>query len=180
MNFPSLCRLVRLVFTTGACFLSGVTTSKTAPAETDGQVAARETALELAGGFTNDGYKIRDGHWSGELKPGASQIVTVNLYAGNQYYFSLGVTDKAKKVAVIVYDETGKPVPEEQFFQDKLRAAAGVSPVASGPSTSASRSWMATPQIFACCTPINDGPSENCRGLTQWSLESRSSYPYGF
>ena len=104
-----------------------------APAETDGQVAAREVALELAGGFTNDGYKIRDGHWSGELKPSATQTLTVNLYAGNQYYFSLGATDKAKKVSVVVYDETGKSVPEEQFFQDKQRAAAGVSPVASGP-----------------------------------------------
>ena len=93
----------------------------------------REVALELAGGFTNDGYKIRDGHWSGELKSGAPQVLQVNLYAGNQYYFSLGTTDKAKKVAVVVYDETGKPVPEEQFFQDKQRAAAGVSPVASGP-----------------------------------------------
>ena len=107
--------------------------AKAAPTETDGQVASREIALELAGGFTNDGYKIRDSHWTGELKPGAPQILTVNLYAGNQYYFSLGSTDKAKKVAVVVYDETGQPVPEEQFFQDKQRAAAGVSPVASGP-----------------------------------------------
>lgn len=101
--------------------------------ETDGQVASREAALELAGAFTNDGYKIRDGHWTGELQADKAQILKVNLYAGNQYYFSLGATDKAKKVAVAVYDEAGKPVPEEQFFQDKQRAAAGVSPVASGP-----------------------------------------------
>ena len=105
-----------------------------APAETDGQVAAREAALELAGAFTNDGYKIRDGHWFGELKPAAAaQLITVNLYAGNQYYFSLAATEKAKKVSVVVYDEAGKQVPEEQFFQDNHRAAAGVSPVASGP-----------------------------------------------
>ena len=97
------------------------------------QVAARETALELAGAFVNDGYKIRDGHWSGVLQPKAAQLVTVNLYAGNQYYFSIGYTDKAKKVSVVVYDETGKMVEGEEFFQDKLRAAAGVSPVASGP-----------------------------------------------
>ncbi len=104
-----------------------------ATAESDGQVAARETALELAGGFTNDGYKIRDGHWAGQLKADAAQILTVNLYAGNQYYFSLGATAKAQKVSVVVYDETGKQVEEEQFFSDKSRAAAGVSPVASGP-----------------------------------------------
>lgn len=104
-----------------------------AAAETDGQVAARETALELAGAFTNDGYKIRDGHWSGQIEPGKGQVLTVNLYAGNQYYFTLGYTDKAKKATVVVYDETGKPVEGEEFFQDKTRAAAGVSPVVSGP-----------------------------------------------
>ena len=104
-----------------------------APAESDGQVAAREVALEMAGAFTNDGYKIRDGHWAGQLKPHAAQIVTVNLYAGNQYYFSLGSTEKAKKVSVTVFDETGKQVGDELFFSDRWRAAAGVSPVASGP-----------------------------------------------
>ena len=104
-----------------------------APAESDGVVAARETALELAGSFTNDGYKLRDGHWSGQLQPHAAQVVTVNLYAGNQYYFSLGATDKSKKLAVTVYDETGHQVGDEQFFQEKNRAAAGVSLVASGP-----------------------------------------------
>ncbi len=104
-----------------------------APAENDGQVAARETALELAGSFTNDGYKLRDGHWTGQLQPHTAQLVTVNLYAGNQYYFSLGSTDKARKLAVTVYDETGHQVGDEQFFQEKNRAAAGVSLIASGP-----------------------------------------------
>ena len=122
------CALVGVV----VAALFAATVAQAAP-ETDGQVASREAALELAGAFTNDGYKIRDGHWTGELQVDKAQVLKVNLYAGNQYYFSLGATDKAKKVVVIVYDETGKPVPEEQFFQDKQRAAAGVSPVASGP-----------------------------------------------
>jgi hypothetical protein len=114
--------------------LGGVSRLLAAP-ESEGEVAAREVALELAGAFSNDGYKIRDGHWSGTLQPKAAQVITVNLYAGNQYYFSLGSTDKAKKVAVSVFDETGKPVAGEEFFQEpeKFRAAAGVSPVASGP-----------------------------------------------
>ncbi len=103
--------------------------------ESEGQVAARETALEMAGAFSNDGYKIRDGHWAGTFQPHEAKVVVVNLYAGNQYYFSLGASDKAKKVSVIVYDEAGKKVADEQDFQDpdKIRAAAGVSPVASGP-----------------------------------------------
>ena len=106
----------------------------TAP-EKEGEVSAREIALEMAGGFSNEGYKIRDGHWAGTLQPHETKIVTVNLYAGNQYYFSLGASEKAKKVSVTVYDETGKPVEGEELFQDadKTRAAAGVSAVASGP-----------------------------------------------
>ncbi len=104
-----------------------------APPETDGQVASREVALEMAGAFSNDGYKIRDGHWAGILQVKKPQIITVNLYAGNQYYFSLGATDKARKVAVSVFDETGKPVAGEQFDREVVRAAAGVSPEVSGP-----------------------------------------------
>ena len=78
-------------------------------AETDEEVAAREVALELAGAFSNDGFKIRDGHWSGSLAPGESKIIAVNLYAGNQYWFSAGATEKAKKLTVDVFDETGCP-----------------------------------------------------------------------
>ena len=127
--FP-LVRRVACVLLASACLLPA---PRLRAAETDGQVAAREVALELAGAFSNDGYKIRDGHWAGVLQPGKPQVITVNLYAGNQYYFSLGATDKAKKVAVVVFDENGKPVPEEQYHQEAVRAAAGVSAIASGP-----------------------------------------------
>ena len=33
-------------------------------AESDKEVEARNVAMELAGAFSNDGFKIRDGHWS--------------------------------------------------------------------------------------------------------------------
>ena len=130
-------RLLRLVVL-GFCAafpLGGMVARAAVTPESEGEVAARETALEMAGAFSNDGYKIRDGHWAGKLQPRETKVVTVNLYAGNQYYFSLGASDKAKKVLVTVYDEAGKVVADETIFQDpdKVRAAAGVSPVASGP-----------------------------------------------
>ncbi len=135
MKRPSS-RIPRLVLAATACLLllseTGVRRTASA-AESEGQVESREVALEMAGGFSNDGYKIRDGHWSGRLQPNEPQRVVVNLYAGNQYWFSLGATDKSKKVSVTVFDETGKQVEAEEFFQDTKRAAAGVSPVASGP-----------------------------------------------
>jgi hypothetical protein len=66
-------------------------------AETDQEVAARAVALELAGAFANDGFKLRDGHWAGTLAPGESKIIAVNLYAGNEYWFSAGATRRQKK-----------------------------------------------------------------------------------
>ena len=98
----------------------------------DDRVAARHVALEMAGAWGNDGFKARDGFWSGSLAKGESKIVQVNLYAGNQYWFTLGATENAKKVSVTVFDETGKPVSGERL-QQAHRAAASFSPTTSGP-----------------------------------------------
>lgn len=99
--------------------------------ESDNQVAARKAALDLAGAFTNEGFKMRDGHWSGTIKPRDHALIAVNLYAGNQYWFSVGATDAAKKLGVNVYDETGKLVQTEAYNEAE-KAAAGFSPTSSG------------------------------------------------
>jgi hypothetical protein len=100
-------------------------------AETDQEVAARQVALELAGAFTNDGFKLRDGHWAGILAPNEGRFIAVNLYAGNEYWFSAGATEKAKKLAVDVFDETGAPVTTETF-NSGTKAAAGLAVSNSG------------------------------------------------
>jgi len=102
-----------------------------AHAQTDAEVRARKDALELAGAFANDGFKIRDGHWCGIVKPHDRTFVAVNLYTGNQYWFSAGATEPVKKIAVSVYDETGKQVTTEAYDNGD-KAAAGFSPVNSG------------------------------------------------
>lgn len=101
-------------------------------AATDAEVEARRTALELAGAFSNDGFKLRDGVQMGTLEPGKPLLVQVNLYAGNEYWFSLAASGKAKKVAVTVFDEAGRKIDAEQY-QEGVTAAAGFSPDASGP-----------------------------------------------
>lgn len=101
-------------------------------AATDAEIEARRVALELAGAFSNDGFKLRDGVLTGSLETGKGRIIQVNLYAGNRYWFALGATNKAKKLAVTIYDETGKPV-ESEPYQEGATAAAGFSPEASGP-----------------------------------------------
>ena len=102
-----------------------------ARAETDTEVQARKAALDVAGAFANDGFKVRDGHWCGQVKPHDHALVAVNLYAGNQYWFSAGATAPAKKIAVSVYDETGKRVTTEGYDSGE-KAAAGFAPANSG------------------------------------------------
>ena len=99
-------------------------------AETDAEVRARKDALDVAGAFSNDGFKIRDGHWCGVVKPHEHALVAVNLYAGNQYWFS-AATAEAAKIAVSVYDESGKQVTTESYNNGE-KAAAGFSPANSG------------------------------------------------
>jgi hypothetical protein len=99
--------------------------------ESDAEVAARKAALDLAGAFSNEGFKMRDGHWSGTIKPKEHALIAVNLYAGNQYWFSVGATEPAKKISVNVYDETGKLVQTEDYNEGD-KAAAGFSPTSSG------------------------------------------------
>ena len=105
--------------------------SGTARADTDAEVQARKDALDVAAAFSNDGFKIRDGHWCAIVKPHDHSLVAVNLYAGNQYWFSVGATEPAKKIAVSVYDETGKQVTTESYDNGE-KAAAGFAPSSSG------------------------------------------------
>src|SRR5690349_6746177 len=100
-------------------------------ADTDREVEAHKTVLDLAGAFANDGFKMRDGHWTGPLKQKENALVAVNLYAGNQYWFSVGAIEPAKRIEVAVYDETGNRVTTEEF-NDGEKAAAGFTPTNSG------------------------------------------------
>ncbi len=100
-------------------------------AETDEQTRARKAATDVAGAFANDGFKTRDGFWVGTIKRGERTLVAVNLYAGNQYWFSAGASDQAKRIAVNVFDETGRQVTTEPYNAEG-KAAAGFSPGSSG------------------------------------------------
>ena len=100
-------------------------------AETDQEVAAREQALDVAGAFSNDGFKIRDGHWSGSFVGHEKKIFAVNLYAGNQYWFSVGTTGATKNLTVDIFNETGASVASDKFHADG-KAAAGFSAANSG------------------------------------------------
>jgi hypothetical protein len=100
-------------------------------AQTDEEVEAHKLVLDLTGAFSNDGFKLRDGHWTGTIKPQERVLIAVNLYAGNQYWFSAAANAKAKKISVDVFDETGKPMVTESYNSGD-KASAGFSPTNSG------------------------------------------------
>jgi hypothetical protein len=116
--------------------------------ETDSQVEARRVALDLAGAFSNDGFKLRDGHWSGPVKKGEQALVAVNLYAGNQYWFSVGASPTAKKFTVQLFDENGQPLTTEAY-EDEEKAAAGFAPTISG-------------QYFVAISAVDNDASTYC------------------
>lgn len=98
---------------------------------TDAVAPARSAALQLAGAFSNDGYKIRDGYYFGTIEAGKSVVIEVNLFAGNEYWFCAAGLAPARKLAVTVFDEEGKPV-EQQSYGEDANAAAGVVAAVSG------------------------------------------------
>ena len=100
-------------------------------AQTDDEVEAHRWVLDLTGAFSNEGFKLRDGFWTGQIKPAERAVIAVNLYAGNEYWFSAAANSKAKKIAVDLYDESGKPLVTE-IYNEGDRAAAGFSPTTSG------------------------------------------------
>ena len=118
--------------TLGILLLSAsILTAQEAAPDSREHATARSKVLEIASAFANDGFKIRDGYWSGVLEPGKPQLLEVNLFAGNAYWFSAAAPAPAGKLSVAIFDENGCPV-EGQVYQDGSAAAAGVRPDASG------------------------------------------------
>ena len=103
-----------------------------APTETpETDISARSRALDLAGAFSNDGYKIRDGFWKGALEPDRPKFLEVNLFSGNEYWFSGAAVPPARQIGIQIYDAKGQPV-KIQTYEDGPVAAAGFVPEESG------------------------------------------------
>lgn len=109
---------------------AGLLAAQEVPPPVD-SVTARSRALDLAGAFANEGYKIRDGFWSGVVEAGKPQFLQVNLFAGNEYWFSAATASPNTKLSVTLFDENGAPL-EGEIFQDGSTAAAGLVADASG------------------------------------------------
>ncbi len=101
------------------------------PAADEIQIALRARLLDFAGALGNEGFKVRDGYWSGALDSGKIRRVSVNLFAGNQYWFCAAVPEDARGLKIAVFDPAGKPVVSVPHKAPGL-AAAGVTAEATG------------------------------------------------
>lgn len=100
-----------------------------APPESD----AWRRALELASAFSNDGFRIRDGHWFGRLETGAgSKVLETNLYAGNTYWFCAATRNTQSVVTLSVHDALGAVLAVEPSLEEG-RSAVAFAPEISGP-----------------------------------------------
>jgi len=124
-------RIIRILVTAAVSSAAFAQDPSPPQPPTESDLSARSKALELAGAFSNDGYKIRDGYWPGEIEPDRAQFLEVNLFAGNEYWFSAAVTSPGRKITVSVLNEKGKPV-DYQPYEDGQVAAAGFVPEVSG------------------------------------------------
>jgi len=97
---------------------------------------SRRLALETAGAFENDGFRIRDVEWSGTLSKGVPVFLQVTLFAGEDYWFVAASPTSGADLRVTVYDAFGKPVKGELWHSaanaQGTRSAAGVAPTQSG------------------------------------------------
>jgi len=123
----SLGKIVSAVFLTGICV-----GSRCFSLEAEAEVKARADALKVAGAFSKDGFKVRDGHWCSRIEVNESKVIQVNLFAGNQYWFAAAAVGRARRIAVAVFDEKGDVATTEPY-ENNTQAAAGFAPQISGP-----------------------------------------------
>ena len=101
------------------------------PASDDAAVTCRRAALELAGAWTNDGFRLREWTWTGVLPAGKPALARVTLVAGNRYWFSTATNAASTNLSIAIYADNGIPIDASNYLEGPL-AASGFSPRVSG------------------------------------------------
>lgn len=91
----------------------------------------RPALYDLAGALGNEGFKVRDGVWSGVLQGGKPQRLALNLFAGNQYWFCAASSAPGESPSIMLRDPSGQAVDLVPFKRDRV-SAAGVTAGATG------------------------------------------------
>ncbi len=101
------------------------------PAAAEPAPGLRPALYDLAGALGNEGFKVRDGVWSGILQDGKPRHVALNLFAGNQYWFCAASSAPGESPSITLRDPSGQAVDLVPFKRDKV-SAAGVTAGATG------------------------------------------------
>ena len=97
----------------------------------DAVITCHRAAFDLAGAWTNDGFRLRAQQWVGTLPAGKPALARVNLLAGNRYWFTAATNAASTTLSLTIYSDSGAPVTSDNY-QDGPVAAAGFAPPASG------------------------------------------------
>jgi hypothetical protein len=70
-----------------------------------------------------DSYTLRESWWNGFLKQGEIKVIKHQLYARNEYWFWIGLSDVAAKVSINIYDMKGRLVEAESWKKGHVAGA---------------------------------------------------------
>ena len=103
-----------------------------APPEIDElKLIAQQAALPYLGG--ENPFILREANWSGEVEPGKSRLVQVQLFKRNDYHFWIAVPDRNAVVSLNLYNGKGELLETKDFRYDSTNLASLVaSPAETG------------------------------------------------
>jgi len=119
---------MKLVLLCLACLASLASAQK--PAKTDAAAPGlRPRLYDVAAALGNDGFKVRDGAWSGVLQGEKPRRLAVNLFAGNQYWFCAASSASGETPSIVLRDPSGRELEPVAFNKDGVVAAGVTAPV---------------------------------------------------
>ena len=80
---------------------------------------ALSIAFEAAVPYIEQGFEVREDHWSGEIPSGQAKLVRHQLFRGNEYWFWGGTSFDDCEVLVEIFDKEGVAVGLETFSKGK-------------------------------------------------------------
>lgn len=120
-----------LSFFLAAVFIVSGQTPGVADPGTTPQPTLQARLYDTAGALGNEGFKLRDGAWSGMLEGSKARRLAVNLFAGNQYWFCAATSGADETPDLILRDPTGARV-ETVPYEGAGVAAVGVTAPVTG------------------------------------------------
>lgn len=83
----------------------------------------------VVGALGNEGFKLRDGAWSGSIEGSKAQRLAVNLFAGNQYWFSAATSGAGETPDLVVRDPSGNKMQTVAYEGGGVAAVGVTAPV---------------------------------------------------